>query len=87
MASRRARREQADEAPLWDVWLVTALLSAVLLIAGGWLQARLTGALAGALAGAAVGAVAVSHNATARTVLYENVREKLSRRRRHPHGR
>jgi hypothetical protein len=84
MASRRARRQQAEEAPLWDVWLVTAMLSAVLLIVGGWLQARVLGALAGAVVGAVVGAVAVSHNATARAALSQTVYARFRRRRRRP---
>ncbi|MBV8951905.1 MAG: hypothetical protein JOZ99_13590 [Actinobacteria bacterium] len=82
MASRRARREQAEESPVWDVWLLTALLSAVLLMVGGWMQARLLGAVAGALVGVAVGAVTLSHNATAKAALFDTV---FMRHRRNPH--
>jgi hypothetical protein len=85
MASRRARREQALESPLWDVWLVTAMLSAVLLTVGGWLEARLLGAVVGALVGVSVGAVIVWHNATARMLVWGAVHGVLARHRRHTH--
>jgi hypothetical protein len=84
MASRRARREQAHEAPLWDIWLVSAMLSAVLLTVGGWLQARVLGALGGAVVGAGVAAVIVWHNATARAIVSETVHDMFGRNRQQP---
>jgi hypothetical protein len=82
MASRRARREQAEESPLWDVWLMTAAVATVLLTVGGWLQARALGALTGAAVGVAVGALAVSHNPAARAALADSIHARLTRRRR-----
>jgi hypothetical protein len=82
MASRRARREQAEESPLLDVWFMTALAAAVLLSVGGWLQAQILGALAGAAVGIAVGALAVSQNPTLRAALTETWQLRFARRRR-----
>lgn len=68
---------------MWDVWVMTSLLSAVLLTVGGWLQAGLIGAVAGALVGGAVGAVTVSHNETAKAALYDTVFTRVRHRRHH----
>lgn len=78
LASRRARREHASQDPLWDVWMLAAVLAGVLLIAGGFLQAGFVGAFVGLAAGFVLTGVGVIRNETARARMLEALQARFA---------
>jgi hypothetical protein len=81
LASRRARREHASQDPLWDVWMLAAVVAGVLLTAGGFLNGGIVGALGGFALGVVLTSVGVLRNDGARARLVDHVQDRLARSR------
>lgn len=81
LASRRARREHASQDPLWDVWMLAAVVAAVLLTAGGFLNGGVLGALGGLVLGMLLTGAGVLRNDAARARLADRLQERLARGR------
>jgi hypothetical protein len=84
LASRRARREHASQDPLWDVWMLAAVLAGVLLTAGGFLSGGFVGALGGLAVGSLLAGAGVVRNAPARARVLEALQTRVAPSRRTP---
>jgi hypothetical protein len=82
LASRRARREHASQDPVWDVWMLAAVVAGALLIVGGFLSSGIMGALGGLVAGSVLAGIGVVRNDAARARMLESLQTRVARSRR-----